>query len=167
MIMILLMSCNESVTKLKNNKGDDIDVVELKPKIKINIITENRFAYIKELENSNSELFVKVDYVDYLTGKEASEAEWRDEAYFIDGNDTISNITDGYYISNISPKFRTFRLKEKISVAHIIDNNGTQKLLKTKPLDSKQILSYIKNETLLFLYIKDGVIERIDELFLP
>lgn len=30
-------------------------------------------------------MFIKVDYVDYLTGKEAAEAEWRDKAYFVDG----------------------------------------------------------------------------------
>lgn len=141
--------------------------IELNSRISIDTLTKNKFAYIREMQNLNSDLFIKIDYVEFLTGNEAKKAEWKDEAYFIDGNDTITNITDGYYISNINSRLRTFRVKEKISVEYIIDENGLQKLSNSKPLNSKQIKIYIENETLLFFHIKKGIIERIDEKFLP
>ena len=162
-----LISCGQSNDSSKDTSNDNNSSVKSEVIISIDKVTENRFAYIKEIENLNSELFIKVDYVDYLTGQEALDAEWRDKAYFIDGEDTITNITDGYYISNVNPKLRTFKLQDKISVEHIIDDNGTQEMTEPKELNLQQIEIYIKNETLLFLHVKNGIIERIDERFMP
>lgn len=135
--------------------------------LEIDQVTENRFAYLKNVEKLNSEFFVAVDYVDYLTGQEALDAEWRDEAYFVDGKDTITNITNGYYISNQNPKLRTFKLKNKISVENVIDDEGVQVLTEPEELNLNQIEEYIKDQTLLFLHIKKGIIVRVDKRYLP
>lgn len=165
--LAFLISFNKSVAQSEDKKVKMKSSVELESKIKIDTVTESRFAYLREIDNLDSTTIVKVDYVDYLTGKEAADAEWRDKAYFIDGEDTITNITDGYYISNINPKLRTFKLKHGISVEHIIDGDGVQEMHKPKELDSKQIETYIEYETLLFLHIEKGIIKRIDEIFMP
>ena len=162
-----LMSCTQSKDSSKDITTDNNNSVKSDVIISIDKITENRFAYFKEIQNLNSEIFIKVDYVDYLTGQEAVDAEWRDKAYFVDGKDTITNITDGYYISNVNPKFRTFKLQDKISIEHIIDDDGAQEITEPKELNLQQIEIFIKNETLLFLHVKNGIIERIDERFMP
>ncbi|WP_053978591.1 hypothetical protein [Mangrovimonas xylaniphaga] len=163
----LLMSCGQSNDGSKDITTDNNSSVKSDVIIPIDTVIENRFAYLKEIKNLNSDIFIKADYVDYLTGQEAADAEWRDEAYFIDGKDTITNITDGYYISNVNPKLRTFKLKDKMSVEHIIDDDGVQEMTKPKKINLQQIETYIKNETLLFLYVKNGIIVRIDERFMP
>ena len=165
--LAFLISCGQSNDSSKDFTTDKNGSVKSDVIIPIDTVTENRFAYLKEIENLNSEIFIKVDYVDYLTGQEAHDAEWRDKAYFVDGKDTITNITDGYYISNANPKLRTFKLQDKMSVNHIIDDHGTHEITEPKELNFQQIESYIKNETLLFLHVKNGIIVRIDELFLP
>ena len=98
------MSCNQSRNKSKEKTTSDKSYTKSEMIISIDSITENRFAYLKGVENLKSEIFIKVDYVEYLTGQEAIDAEWRDEAYFVDGKDTVTNITNGYYISNVNPK---------------------------------------------------------------
>ena len=163
----LLISCGQSNDSSKDVTNDNNRPIKSEVTISIDTVTENRFGYLKEIKNSNSEIFIKVDYVDYLTGQEAADAEWRDKAYFVDGEDTITNITDGYYISNVNPKLRTFKLQDKISVEHIIDDDGVQEMTVPKELNSQQIEIYIKNEILLFLHVKNGIIERIDERFMP
>jgi hypothetical protein len=162
-----LMSCGQSNDSSKDIATDNNSSVKSDVIIPIDTVTENRFVYLKEIENLNSEIFIKVDYVDYLTGQEAANAEWRDKAYFIDGKDTITSITDGYYISNVNPKLRTFKLQDKMSVEHIIDDDGAQEMTEPKELNLQQIETYIKNETLLFLHVKNGIILRIDERFMP
>lgn len=166
LMFIGLVSCSQSTTSSCEEKTQHNSLAIEEPTISLDIVTENKFVYIKEYEYLDSKIFIKVDYVDYLTGQEAADTEWRDEAYFVDGEDTITNITDGYYISNVNSKLRTFRVQEKISVEHIIDDDGPQVISKPKPLDSKQIEAYIKNETLLFLYITNGIVERVDERFI-
>lgn len=164
---VFLVSCSQSRigSEVEKTQKKSLDISA--QTISIDIVTENRFAYIKSFENLDSNLFITVDYVDYLTGQEATEAEWRDKAYYVDGEDTITNITDGYYISNIDPQLRTFQLQEKISVEHIIDDDGPQVMSKQKPLNSKQLDTYIKNETLLFIHVTNGIVKRVDERYMP
>ncbi|WNJ17901.1 hypothetical protein [Pontibacter sp. G13] len=167
LIFGFLVSCGQTNGSSKEIIPEDTSPAESEKTISLDSITDNRFAYIKEVHHLNAEIFIKVDYVDYLTGQEATDAEWRDEAYFIDGEDTITNITDGYYISNVNPKLRTFKLKDKFAVEHTIDDDGAQRMNEPKELNVQQIETYINNRTLLFLHVKNGIVERIDERFMP
>ncbi|MBI1289052.1 MAG: hypothetical protein GC178_15910 [Flavobacteriales bacterium] len=165
--IVFLMACRESESNSGKLDSEDEVLKQQNEPLPIDTITENRYAYIKSFELVGSDIYIQADYVDYLSGQEAMEAERRDQAYFIDGNDTITNITDGYYISNVNPKLRTFILGSNLSVEYIIDDNGTQRLPESKPLDVNRIESYIHAETLLFLHVSNGTITRIDEQFIP
>ncbi|MGB1248825.1 MAG: hypothetical protein ACPG4Z_08050, partial [Chitinophagales bacterium] len=81
--------------------------------------------------------------------------------------DTITNITNGYYISNINPKIRTFKIEQNATVANIIDDSGQHKMEKVKPLTKEQFDSYIFQKKLLFLYIENGIIKSMDERYTP
>lgn len=167
LIFGFLASCGKSDDNSKEIITQDTGSAESEMTISVDSITENKFAYIKDVQKLNSAIFIKVDYVDYLTGQEALDAEWRDEAYFIDGEDTITNITNGYYLSNVNPKIRTFKLKDKIAVEHIMYDNGAQRMNESKELNVQQIETYIEKKRLLFFYINNGIVERIDERFMP
>ena len=164
-----MLSISVAILFMMSSCGDSkpYQEVESQKKMKIDSATENRYAYIKEIIESGERLFIKVDYVDFLIGEEALEAEWRDQAYFIDGGDTISNITDGFYISNINPKTRVFMIGKNAKVENIIDSDGYKKMKTPKHLNTKQLREYIEMNTLLFLHVKDGTVERIDERFIP
>lgn len=164
-ILFLIASCGDSkpqvAVKNEANLGPKKDI------LLIDSITENRYAFLKEIISSKEKMYVKVDYVDYLTGKEALSAEWRDQAYFIDGVDTISNITNGYYISNINTKIRTFKIGKNAIIKNIIDDEGAHKIKPPKKLNIEQLQEYVDTESLLMIYVEDGIIKRIDERFLP
>lgn len=170
-VVLIICSCNSS----ESNKESKISEGELNTSligestnsIPIDLISESRYAYIKEVVESNSSLYIKVDYVDFLTGKKAMEAEWRDKAYFVDGTDTISNITDSYYISNINPKIRTFKMDKSAKIENIIDSDGPHKMYPSKLLNLEQLKKYMDVNTLLYFHIKEDIIKSIDERFLP
>jgi len=160
-LITLINSCGNKNVDVKKDALLTTDLID------IDSISDNRYCYIKEVLKSNDNLFIKVDYVDYLTGKKATEAEWRDKAYFIDGTDTISNITDGYYISNINPKIRVFKIGFDAKTENIIDDNGVNKIDEIKPLNEVQLNKYIEMNSLVFLHIKKGIVKSIDEQFMP
>ena len=164
--LVLIASCSnfDSSKKIAIDKSP---VTQSTINVAIDLETENRYAFIKEIIESNKDLFIKVDYVDYLTGKEAMDAEWRDEAYFIDGTDTITNITDGYYISNVNPQIRTFKIAIDALIENVIDDNGSHKMQEIKHLNTEQLQKYLDSNTLLFIHIKNGIVERIDERYMP
>lgn len=163
--IFFIASCTDSSLSKNANLNSDPNI-KIKETIKIDSTTENRYIYLNEVIESNSAFFIKVDFVDYLTGKEAVDAEWRDEAYFVDGTDTMTNITDGFYISNINPKIRTFRVAKDAKIAYVITDDGFHKMEHEKNLNLKQFQQYIDMKTLLFIHIENGIVKRIDERFM-
>ncbi len=170
-LVFLINSCSGSNSNKKLEKEKEVletTIVSAKANsIQIDLDSEKRYAYLTEIIKSAGNLFIKVDYVDYLTGKEAMEAEWRDKAYFVDGKDTTSMITDGYYISNINTKIRTFKIGRNAKIENIIDDDGPQKMNPPKNFDLEQLNTYKEQKTLLFLHVTEGIIKRIDERFFP
>ena len=164
--LALIASCSnfDSSKKIALDKSP---VAKSTINLAIDLETENRYAFIKEIIAFNDGLYIKADYVDYLIGKGALEAEWRDQAYFINGTDTITNITDGYYISNINQQIRTFKIAKDASIENIIDDDGSHKMQERKYLNMEQLQKYLESNTLLFIHIKNGLVERIDERFMP
>lgn len=172
-LFVVIFGCaNESkdleevTTQVAINTSDALKVDTTKS-IKIDITTENRHAYIKEVFINNSELFIKADYVDYFIDDEAAEAEWRDKAYMIIDGDTMTGITDGYYISNQNNKLRTFKIQEGISIELIRTDNDVYNLDKKKVGDELQIRTYIEKESLIILHIEEGIVVGIEEQFIP
>ncbi|HEY9083666.1 MAG TPA: hypothetical protein VIN73_10050 [Vicingaceae bacterium] len=141
--------------------------VDTTQSIKIDITTETRHAYIKEVFINNSKLYIKADYVDYFIGDEAAEAEWRDKAYMIIDGDTMTGITDGYYISNQNKKLRTFKIQEGISIELIRTDDEVYNLDKKKVGNELQIRTYLEEENLIILHIEKGIVIGIEEQFIP
>ena len=162
-LSLIFLGCGESPSK----ETATSKAIKQGDEIQIDLLTEKHYAYIKELIREGEQLFIKVDYVDFLTGKEAIDAEWRDQAYFVEGEDTISNITDGYYISNVNPKIRTFIVGENAQAEYTIDGMGTHRMEQAKYLNLSQLEEYVNTEALLMLHVKEGVVLRIDEQFIP
>lgn len=152
--------------KLEVNISDSIqeDIVEL---IEIDVTTETRHAYIKEVLTNNSELYIKADYADYLIDDEAYKAAMRDKAYFIDGEDTIVDITDGYYISNQNNKERIFKLSENAKINIFFVAKGSYEIEEIEGANLSQFEAHLGNNPLLILNIKEGVVIGIEEQFLP
>lgn len=135
--------------------------------IEIDVTTEERYAYIKEVFINNSELYVKADYVDYLTGDDAVEAEQRDETYFVEDGDTVSYVTDGYYISNQNDKLRTFRLSKDVEINIFFVERDSYEIEEIDGASLSQLEEHLENNPLLILHVKEGIIVEIEEQFLP
>ena len=135
--------------------------------IQIDSITEKTYGYIKKVETSNTDLYITVDAVDYLTGEEATEAEWDEKAYFIDREDTITTITDGYYISNPNKDLTTYKIAKNAKIENIIDDSGAHKMEVIKELNVDQLNAYRTSYTLLFITVEKGIVRQIDEQFMP
>lgn len=161
-ILILLTSCENSNKDVKK-----LDKSSVLAGFTVDSISDKRHGYLKEVMDAEGAIYVTVDFVDYLNGKEAQIAEWRDAAYFIENGDTISNIIDGYYISNINPKLRTFKVGSKAIIENIIEDDGSKKMVPQKLLNIEQLDKYLQAKNLLYIYIENGVILQIDEQFTP
>ena len=144
------------------------EVKETSQEPKIDVTTEVRHAYIKEFTNYNSENYLVVDYADFFEGEEAGEMEWRDKAYFVEDGETITNITDGYYISNMNNKLRTFRLREDVDI-RVWTNLEGYELYNDLTKVSLQVLqeTVVKYNILWVLTIEKGVVISIEEQFRP
>ena len=144
-----------------------ISIISLYSCSNIKETSQKEYAYIKYSTTENSKTYIKVDYVNYYIGEDAEKAEWDEKAYFVDGYDTISNITNGYYISNNNTILKTLEVPKNLHIKNIIDDKGIQKINKPKLLDSVQINTYIKSGQLLIIELKEEKIISIKEQFLP
>jgi hypothetical protein len=170
LIGIVFVGCageHKSTESIVEEKTPVVDVGMFFEEPKIDVTTETRYTYIKEISTYKADVYIVVDYVDYFEGDEALEMEWRDKAYLIIDGDTMTGITDGYYISNMNNKLRTFKVSQDASIDNIIDGDGPHSLKGERVLSIPQLKDYIKHNNLLILHVKDGVVESFDEIFLP
>jgi hypothetical protein len=156
-----LLSVNKEI------KGSNL-IIKKVDNIFIDTLTELRHAYVKDFfTDNNGEHYLKVDFVDFLEGEEALKAEWRDKSYYIDGEDTITNITDGYYISNQNNRLRTFILSKNVIINIFYTPKDSYEFTEVKGASISQFTEELDNDPLIILNIKNGVIETIDEQFIP
>lgn len=111
--------------------------------------------------------YIIVDFVNYLTGKEAYNEAMKNGAYFIDGYDTIPDITDGYYISNTNLKLRKFRVNRNAYINILPKYNNHKPNILTSTKFFKTIESQSEYYRLLFIKYDKGIIYSIDEQFMP
>ena len=129
-----------------------------------------RYAYISEIvevSDKGKVRQIKMDFVNYYTGSEAMEAEWKDKAYMILDGDTITGITDDYYISNMNDKLRTFKVSDDVLIAF---NSAYPERLPNaegKFTDIVYLNEFVGNHSLVMFSYKDDVVESIQEVFLP
>lgn len=157
----------EEVTKQVNINTSDPFKVDTTKSIKIDMTTETRHSYIKEVFVNNSKLYIKADYVDYFTDDEAAEAEWRDKAYMIIDGDTMTGITDGYYISNQNDKLRIFKLSKDVEINIFFVARDSYEFEEIKGASLSQFKEHLENNPLLILHIEEGIVVGIKEQFIP
>jgi hypothetical protein len=168
LIAIAFVGCEENLNTNKSIVIEQKSIIKETNEIPAILqITDTRYAYLKGIVKYENTYYLEADYVDYLTGQEAADAEWRDKAYFVDGEDTITNITDGYYIFNTNDLIRTFPIQPNMVVTLIRDDNGSQKLEEPKEVDEKLLTYYVLNNILVILHIRDGEVFEIEEQFIP
>ncbi len=129
-----------------------------------------RHAYITEIvevDDKGKVNYIKVDFVNYYTGSEATEAEWKDKAYMVLDGDTITGITDDYYISNINDKLRTFKVSEDVLIAFNSAYPERSPNAEGKFTDIVYLDEFVENHSLVMFFYKDDVVESIQEVFLP
>jgi len=129
-----------------------------------------RHAYITEIlevEDNGKVKYIKVDFVNYYTGSEAMEAEWKDKAYMILDGDTITGITDDYYISNMNNKIRTFKVSDNVLLAFNAAYPERPNNAEGKFTDVDYLNEFVDKNSLVMFFYKDDVVESIQEVFLP
>lgn len=125
------------------------------------------FVYVKGIIKYEESYYMKVDFVDYLIGDNASKVAMNENAYFIDGADTILDITNGYYISNVSPSISNVLLDDCKVISFIIDDDGKHQLDKPKEITEDLLIGYVENQTLLVLQFYAGSLSEAGEQFIP
>jgi len=126
-----------------------------------------RYAYVKGIIKYEESYYIKVDFVDYLTGDDASKVAMNENAYFIDGADTILDITNGYYISNPSSSISNVLLDDCKAMSFIIDDDGKHQLDSPKEITEDLLVEYVENQTLLVLKFYVGSLSEAGEQFVP
>ena len=133
----------------------------------IDVTTETRHGYVKEVIQFEDDVYLKVDYADYLTGEEALKADRRDNGIRMLGDDTVNYVTNNYYISNINEKLRTFKLRKGIVIELVHTDIEVYALEERKKADVKQMNIYLSEQSINIFEIKAGVITGVEEQFLP
>tara|TARA_B100000809_G_scaffold234479_1_gene251931 strand:- start:2032 stop:2571 length:540 start_codon:yes stop_codon:yes gene_type:complete len=129
-----------------------------------------RHAYITDIVEAGDEgkvKYIKVDFVNYYTGSEAMEAEWKDKAYMILDSDTISGITDDYYISNMNDKLRTFKVSDDVLIAFNSAYLKRAPNSEGKFTDFVYLNEFVDKHSLVMFFFNEDVVESVQEVFLP
>ena len=166
LIGILLFGCDNSEMgseEIKDNSQDELSKY-------VHSSLSMRYAYITDIIDADDEgkvNYIKVDFVNYYTDYEAVEAEWRDKAYMILDGDTISGITDDYYISNMNDKLRILKVSEDVLIAFNSAYPARIPNAKGKFTDVVYLNDFIEKHSLVMFFFKEDVVESIQEVFLP
>ena len=161
------------------NDGIEITLVKLNNELKTRTaenISLNYFVdsakgeydcFVKKIEYSKNGTSIIVDFVKYLIGKEAHRASIDEGNYEIDNGDTITDITNDYYISNQNSKLRRFTLNSHSQIQYYDWENDGE-------LKSKSISQFVKkfNEIdeiypLFEIIYENGSIISLKEIFMP
>ncbi len=134
---------------------------------KIDKSNETKYAFITEILQNGDSVFLKVDYVQYLTGDSAIAA-----AISEDGADTIQldgkisvGVPNDYYILNNNPELRKLRIDKKCEFDFLLYLDRVD----VKGIDnSLSSLKKIYKDALFHLTLnKEETIVRIEEVFIP
>ena len=149
--ILALVSCENE----KINKEYEVDFSE-----------GEYYCFIDTLIQENNKYHLIVDFVNYLTGEKAYNEAMKNGDYFINGNDTIADITDDYYIANNNPKLRKFQFFEQVKINTYYAEKGRKTVIsKENFIDSIKSLNDIYG--LFYIKYNEGKIISIDETFIP
>lgn len=164
LIITFLWNCIE---KQKNEKVIEPKQNKTSKKLDKNLDIENKHCYVKKVNHKNGNYSIIVDYIEFLTGKEAYEKAKKNKDLDFEINekgDSTFFLYNDYYISNINPKLREFKLdsKVKIKLWNYPKNNGIY-----NDVSVLDFLNHLHDNPVIILKIKDGVISEMFEQYTP
>lgn len=164
----ILMSCNSKGKTLKESRLLNSEITKTNDQSNRSDTSKSiKYCTIKKLFNKKGTSFVTVNYIDYLTGDKALEkAKLNGDAdYEINKDgDTIHFLNTDHYISNHNTKSITLELISdiKIELWNYPENNSLFNKVSIQELDS-----YLSNNPLMILKIKNGIVIEMKEKYLP
>ncbi len=121
---------------------------------------------LKRVYTSGSKNYLDIDYVQFLTGEKADEAA-REDGEIGPGE----HVPNDYYIRNVNPKIRTFEIGEDVEIVvetYPITTEGF--VLRKQELDFATFKQAFENNevtTLFWITLRDGVVVKIEEQYVP
>jgi hypothetical protein len=161
---LLLWSCGTHTDQ------NDQTAIQGKETIKIDKLTETRHCYIKKIFSENDRTYIKVDYIEFLTGEKAIEIAKEDgqaEFNISEFGDTIYYVLNDYYIINKNNKLRTFELSSDIVIELFYYTETNYEIQHLKNTDLKKLEEHIKNHPILVIEIIVGIVRSLKEQYTP
>ena len=177
-LFLVLNSCktsseNEEVNslgkkQLPSEQGSiSIPETNLSQTVSMDTSTGVHVCRISKIVFENNHTSIIVDFVNYLTGIEAHRASVIDGNYEIDNGDTITDITNDYYISNNNTKLRKFSFSSKSTIAiYDYESDGEFKQISIKEF-VKRNEDNIDFYELYTIKFSGGKVTELEEIFVP
>lgn len=153
--------------QIKENTTDDSSKMKEDVLFLIDTSKGTHVCLISEIINNKFDTSIIVDFVNYHTGIEAHKASIIEGNYEIDNGDTITDITNDYYITNVNSKLRKFTVSNKTNL-FIYDFETDGEFKKISLTDflrrNNDNIDFYELYTINF---KNGKASRLEEIFVP
>jgi hypothetical protein len=169
MALVLLISCNETDKEQKGN-GKKTAAVKDSPSLQPTTLQpqsepqKGEYCLITRIYEGEGVTYIDADYIQFLMGDKAVAAAKKHGDALIDidkKGDTVYSVPNDYYILNENKKIRTLTLAPNFVYAPVVVGDELKG-------DAMSILkSRVKNNWIFVLTVKDNVVTRITEQFLP
>lgn len=128
-------------------------------------VTEKATTYITGISFKSTRMYGHFDYIQWFLGKEADKEFLKD----CKCSKEMQNAPDGYWIRNVNPKIRTFRIS---NTAQYVLQTRTGEIKWNEKVSKSQFLNFLKKRNQdhvipFHLEIKDGVVIKITEQYIP
>lgn len=169
--VVLFLSCSNNNNITPVEKTDTLHQQTIADTI---VIAEEQgsadsvYAYLKGIFKRNDSVFVRADYIQFLTGDAAVAAAKRnheaDTSYDEKGKISSIFVDNDYYIINENKKLRLLPLAKNVSI-ETVDMSTAVSIIKTT-LDD--FINKHGNDSFPFiLHIQNNMIVKITEVFVP
>lgn len=166
--IITFISCESEQKIVSETKQKATSTINEKENIIFSIDSSegHHICYISKIINE-IDTSILVDFVNYLTGINAHKASIIDGNYEIDNGDTITDITNDYYISNKNNKLRKFKISSNSEIfIYDYEMDGEFKEISiTNFLNrNKENIDFFELYNITY---KNGKTKVLEELFVP
>lgn len=147
---LVFFGCNpQSEKKLKSENATD------STQVKIDMESANEvYCYISSIFEKDKKSYISVDYIQFLTGKEAqAEAKKKGE-----------EVCDDYVVVNDNKKLRIFLIADNVDIS-LIDYSGVIKSITGKKISD--LKNREKSINICKISAKNGVVTKIEEIYTP
>lgn len=152
LLSLALFGCNSKSASDKalnaDYKGDTTQVII------DNESADEVFCYITQIFEKDKKSYISVDYIQFLTGKEA-EAEAKKKG---------QEVYDDYVVVNDNTKLRTFLIADNIDIS-LIDYSGQIKSIAGKKISD--LKNREKSINICRISAKNGVVTKVEEIYTP